>query len=517
MKVNEVVVSRLKIEHLRETLGVGVPSPRLSWQVKTEAQNWQQVAYEIIRPGRNGPMHESSGRIESGQSRFVPWPFEPLVSRQRISLKVRVWGNDGSESAWSDPLRVEMGLLAPDDWSAQFITPAWAEDTSQANPAPYLRHEFSLRDTPVSARLYITALGVYEAEINGRRVGDQLLAPGWTVYDKRLRYQTFDVTEVLSAGTNAIGAIVADGWYRGRFGFAGGRRNIWGDRLALLAQLEVTYADGSSERIITDGSWQATTGPIQMACLYDGERYDARLEQPGWSKPGFAAASWSAVASIEQDLSVLIAPPGPPVRRQETLAPVTISQSPAGKTLIDFGQNLVGWLRIRVQREAGQTITLRHAEVLENEELGTRPLRIAEATDTYTLRGDGVEVWEPRFTFHGFRYAEISGWPGELKADDIEAVVVHSDMERAGWFECSDPLVNRLHENVVWGMRGNFLDVPTDCPQRDERLGWTTGVCPNRRLHLRRGRFPLLLAGRPGSGSDERGRRRAANRAQHPG
>ena len=448
--------------------------PRLSWQILTDSKNWRQAAYEIAYfDGEGAPLAET-GRIEADQSIFVPWPFAPLKARQRVSLSVRVWGEDGGESAWSDPLPVEMGLLDPDDWVAQFVSPAWSEDTSQVNPAPYLRREFNLRDSPISqARLYITALGVYEAEINGQRVGDQILAPGWTVYDKRLRYQTFDVTELLTPGANAIGAILADGWYRGRFGFMGGRRNIWGDRLALLAQLEVTYADGSSEQTITDDSWQAATGPIQMACIYDGERYDARLEQPGWSRPGFAAADWTAVEPFEQDLDVLIAPPGPPARCQETLAPVAISQSPAGKTLVDFGQNLVGWLRLRVQGERGQTITLRHAEVLENEELGTRPLRIAEATDTYTLKGDGVEVWEPRFTFHGFRYAEVSGWPGELKAEDIAAVVVHSDMERIGWFTCSDPLLNRLHDNVVWGMRGNFLDVPTDCPQRDERLGWT--------------------------------------------
>jgi alpha-L-rhamnosidase len=291
--------------------------------------------------------------------------------------------------------------------------------------------------------------------------------------DQRVRYQTFDVTGMLQPGQNVIGAVLGDGWYRGRLGFEGGRRNIWGERLALLAQLEVHYADGSSERMITDDRWRAATGPILMNSIYDGETYDARLEHPGWSSAGFDDSSWTNVRSIEWNMDALVAPVGPPVRRTETLPPVSITRSPTGKTLVDFGQNLVGRLCIRVQGDAGQTVTLRHAEVLEDGELGVRPLRLAAATDRYTLRGGNVEIWEPRFTFHGFRYAEVTGWPGELQPDDIRAAVLHSDMERTGWFESSDPLLNRLHENVLWSMRGNFLDVPTDCPQRDERLGWT--------------------------------------------
>jgi alpha-L-rhamnosidase len=266
---------------------------------------------------------------------------------------------------------------------------------------------------------------------------------------------------------------LGDGWFRGRLGFGGGRRNIYGERLALLVQLEVQYTDGSRETIVTDKEWRAATGPILTNSLYDGETYDARLEHPGWSLPGFDDSSWGNVHELKWDLKTLIAPLGPPVRRTEKIAPIAVTPSPSGKTIVDFGQNLVGRLAIKVKGPAGQTLTLRHAEVLENGELGTRPLRMAEATDRYTLRGGGAEIWEPRFTFHGFRYAQVSGWPGELQLDDLEAVVLHSDMERTGWFECSDPLLNRLHKNVVWGMRGNFLDVPTDCPQRDERLGWT--------------------------------------------
>ena len=469
----QVTISSLQIEHLRETLGIGTDRPRLSWIVETSHQNWRQAAYEIERSNADGQVQGQTGRVESSQSVLVAWPFDALQSRQQASLRVRVWGVDGSASGWSEPVSLAAGLLDPADWEAKFISPAWDEDTTRSNPAPYLRREFDIRPGMKIAQLYITSLGVYEAQINGSVVGDHVLSPGWTAYDRRLRYQTFDVTGMLREGPNAIGAILGDGWYRGRIGFGGGKRNIWGKHLALLAQLEIQYANGSRELMITDESWQAASGPLLMNSIYDGETYDARLEQPGWSSPGFEAAGWSNVHRLEWDLNTLEAPVGPPVRHMERINPVSITQSPSGRTILDFGQNLVGRLHITVQGPAGQTITLRHAEVLENGELCTRPLRFAAATDRYTLRGDGVETWEPRFTFHGFRYAEIDGWPGEFDPSEIWAVVLHSDMERTGWFECSDPLLNRLHENVVWSMRGNFLDIPTDCPQRDERLGWT--------------------------------------------
>ena len=465
----------LQVEHFREPIGIGIAEPRLSWKIETIAQNWFQSAYELEAYDESGKLKNQSGRIESDQSVLVAWPFPPLASRKRLYICVRVWGKDGSISDWSEPVAIETGLLSASDWSARFISPDWQEDTTKSNPSPYLRREFDLRADIKSARLYITALGLYEAEINGQVVGDLVFSPGWTVYDERLRYQTFDVTTLLKEGKNAIGAILGDGWFRGRLGFAGGQRNIYGERLALLAQLEVQYTDGTSERIVTDDSqaWRASTGPILMNSIYDGETYDARLEHSGWTLPGFDDSGWSGVRSVDWDLKTLEAPLNPPVRRIETVAPISITKSPSGKTLVDFGQNLVGRLSIKIKGSAGQTITLRHAEVLEDGELGTRPLRFAKATDQYTLRGDESETWEPRFTFHGFRYVEVNDWPGELNLDDLSAVVLHSDMERTGWFECSDELLNQLHQNIVWGMRGNFLDVPTDCPQRDERLGWT--------------------------------------------
>jgi alpha-L-rhamnosidase len=398
------------------------------------------------------------------------------MSRERRLVRVRTWGSDNEPSTWSELIPVETGLLQADDWKAYFITPDWDEDITQPQPLPFLRREFDVSPGVSQARLYVTALGVYEAQINGTTVGDHVLPPGWTSYHHRLRYQTYDVTELLHPGRNAIGAILGDGWFRGRLGYHGGRRNIYGDRLALLAQLEVEYVGGSTRHILTDGDWRATTGPLLASDIYDGETYDARLELPGWSASGYDDRNWSGVRLLPRNLDTLVAPTGPPVRRIEQVSPVAITTSTSGRTIVDFGQNLVGRLRIGVRGEAGRTITLRHAEILEDGELCTRPLRFAKATDRYTLQGGKLETWEPRFTFHGFRYAELEGWPGELHAADIRAVVCHSDMERTGWFECSDPLVNRLHENVVWSMRGNFLDVPTDCPQRDERLGWTGDI-----------------------------------------
>jgi alpha-L-rhamnosidase len=413
--------------------------------------------------------------VESGESVLVPWEAPPLGSRERRAVRVRVWGPDGDgPSPWSEEAVVEAGLLEPEDWTALLVAPAGEDERPVDGPARLLRREFALRDSVRSARLYATAHGVYEVELNGVRVGDHALAPGWTSYAHRLRYQTFDVTALLRPGANAIGAQLADGWFRGRVGFDGGVAKHYGERVALLAQLEVTYEDGTTERVVTDGDWRSAEGPVTAASLYDGEAYDAREERDGWSSPGYGATGWSPVAPAAFDAARLVAPAGPPVRCTQVLEPVAVTTSPSGTTILDFGQNLVGRLRIRVAGEAGRTITLRHAEVLQDGELCVRPLRRARATDTYVLRGRGEEeAWEPRFTFHGFRYAEVAGWPGEIAPGAITAAVLHTDMERTGWFSCSDPLVDRLHDNVVWSMRGNFLDVPTDCPQRDERLGWT--------------------------------------------
>jgi alpha-L-rhamnosidase len=470
--VSDLTVQPVTVEHHRDPFGIGETTPRLSWVTRTEQRDWRQAAYELEIEPEDGEAW-SSGRVDSAEQVLVPWGAPPLSSRERRNARVRVWGAGAAEpSAWSEDVVVEAGLVEPSDWTAQLVQPVLPDDVDE--PVALLRREFVL-DKPVTrARLYATAHGVYEAELNGAVVGDQVLAPGWTSYRHRLRYQSFDVTAFLTEGTNAIGVELADGWYRGYLGFTG-KRGIYGDRTGLFLQLEVEHPDGSRTVVGTDDGWCATTtGPLTRAGLYKGETVDFRRELPGWSQASFDDAAWTPVEVGSLDVGRLVAPTGPPVRRTQAVPVREISTSPTGKTLVDFGQNLVGRIRFALpDGPAGTEITVRHAEVLEHGELGTRPLRAADATDVIVLDGKGPRTWEPRFTFHGFRYAEVTGWPGELTADALEAVVVHTDLRRTGTFTCSDPDVTRLHENVVWGMRGNFLDVPTDCPQRDERLGWT--------------------------------------------
>jgi alpha-L-rhamnosidase len=460
----ETSVEPVRFEHHRAALGIGEDEPRLSWRVRTRAPGWQQASYEVRASGAV----TGNVSVHSGESVLAPWPFAPLRSRERVAVQVRVTGTDGSRSPWSPPATAETGLLHADDWTARFISAGWDEDPQQDQPAVELRREFVMRSGAESARLYTSALGVYEASLNGTVVGDLVLAPGWTAYASRLRYQTYDVTGLIREGSNTLAAVLGDGWYRGRIGYDGKARAVYGDRLAWLAQLEVRYADGTVQTVATDadGRWGSATGPIRTSSIYDGETYDARMRPE----------DWRPVRVEPREPTTLTAPTSPPVRRIEEVAPVAISTSPSGKTLVDFGQNLVGRIRFTVQGEAGREITLRHAEILQDGELATGPLRTARATDRYILRGGEPETYEPRFTFHGFRYAEVTGWPGDLRPDALRAIVIHSDLERTGYFTCSDELVNRLHENVVWGMRGNFLDVPTDCPQRDERLGWTGDI-----------------------------------------
>jgi alpha-L-rhamnosidase len=466
-----VQIEGVRIEHHRDALGIGEIQPRLSWSVRAPA-GWAQRAYEIEVVDPDTGEAWSSGRIADADSRLRCWPADPLRSRDRRAVRVRVWGSAaGPPSPWSAPAALEAGLLQAADWIARWVSPAPAAPAS-ASPVFLLRRDFAVGKPVRWARVYATAHGVYELELNGQRVGSQVLAPGWTSYHHRLRYQTYDVTGQLREGANVIGAYLADGWFRGRIGFQG-VRNLYGDRTALLLQLEVGYGDGTAETIVTDTGWCAALSPIITADLYDGETYDARLERPGWCEPGYARAGWRPVELLEEKPASLVAPTGPPVGATQTLKPVSVRIKPSGRMLLDFGQNISGRLRIRVNGQAGERVTLRHAEVLEDGELGTRPLRTARATDTYVLRGGAAERWEPRFTTHGFRYAEVDGWPGKHGQADITAVVYHSDLERTGWFDSSNGLLNQLHENVVWSMRGNFADIPTDCPQRDERLGWT--------------------------------------------
>jgi alpha-L-rhamnosidase len=457
--------------HQSGRLGAGEPRPRISWTVPEAYRGYVQrgVRLEVTILSPDGAVDTLVHEIEGPDQVLVNWPARPLRSREAAAVRVQlfdgnVWG------AWSAPGRVEIGLLEPVDWVAAFVGPAGVPG-DPARPPGRVRTEFALSAAVRRARLYISAHGLAEAEINGRRVGNEELTPGWTSYRHRLRYATFDVTEHLAPGRNALGVWLGDGWWRGRLGFGGGVNRFYGDRLAALVQLEVMCEDGTSVVVASDGTWTAGPGPIVSSDLYDGERFDGRRDDPSWSRPGGGSREWTPVAVRPIDVP-LVAPSGPPVRCVEELLPAALTHKGNGRWIVDFGQNHSGRLRLRVHGTRGQEIRLRHAEVMQDGELCVEPLRTAEATDVLVL-GDGPIEWEPRFTVHGYRFAEIAGWIGVLKTGDVVSRVIHTDLTRRGWFRSSEPLVNRLHENVVWSFRSNAVDVPTDCPQRDERLGWT--------------------------------------------
>jgi alpha-L-rhamnosidase len=448
-------LTHVRFEHHPNGLGLGTGRPRISWYLEGEGR-LEPSGYEVERTETG----ERAAVEEYGQV-LVAWPFEPLASRERAEIRVRAKCTEGW-TPWSEPATAEAALLGREDWTARFVSPRHAGAIGQ--PAPCVRGSFEVNGPVAAARLYSTALGVYEAHLNNKRVGEDVLAPGWTSYQRRLAYQVYDVTGLLVEGTNFLAALLGNGWYRGQLTWE--KRRFYGERLAFLAQLEVTYRDGRREIAGTGASWQAGDSSVLSDDIYDGQVTDLRA----------GAGPWGPVDVVDWDMATLFPAEAPPVRKLMTLPVQQWLTSPSGKKIADFGQNLVGWVRVRATGgRAGQEVTLRHAEVLEAGELATRPLRKARATDSYFLAGEQAEVLEPAFTFHGFRYAEISGVDEEQLAG-VEAVVVGSDLERTGWFESSDPQLDRLHENVVWSMRGNFVSVPTDCPQRDERLGWTGDI-----------------------------------------
>jgi alpha-L-rhamnosidase len=357
--------------------------------------------------------------------------------------------------------------------AAVFITPTFPAG-EEGHPAPYFRRAFVSPEGVVRATLRITAVGLVEPWLNGKRVGDEVLAPGWTSYRHRLAVSTYDVTETVVVGENVLGAIIGEGWALGRLGWEE-RRNHYSDRPALWAELRLEYANHVAT-ISSDESFRASTGAIRSSSIYDGELVDARMDPVGWNAAGFDDSDWHSVETFDWPVDALVEPIAPPIRRIEELVPVSIGKSANGGSIVDFGQNISGWVRFTVKAAPGDTLTVRHAETLTGGAIDVETIRTAKATDIYIASGEGTETFEPRFTFHGFRYAEIDGWPAELQTDDVRAIVVHSDMKRTGWLETSNELLNRLHSNAVWSMRDNFVGVPTDCPQRDERLGWTGDI-----------------------------------------
>ncbi|MEI8040575.1 MAG: glycoside hydrolase family 78 protein [Verrucomicrobiota bacterium] len=518
----------LRCEYLVNPVGLDERRPRLSWLIESAQRGGKQTAYQVLvasdreRLGKDRGDLWNSGKVRGSDTTGIVYAGKALKSRQRCFWKVRVWDQDGKASAWSEPASWSMGLVKPEDWKAEYIS---FQDKSPVHKlkeplflpaAQQYRKEFPAAGQVRRATIYSTALGIYELHLNGQRVGDAWFAPGWSDYHQRAYYNTFDVTSMVRQGANALGAWVADGWYSGYIGFGlltgigteGIGRYTYGKTPALMVQLEIEFADGSRQVIVTDSSWKVSgKGPVQEADFLMGERYDARREMAGWASPGFDDSGWawailaqdngSAAATFREfrnpgpggklkiegrpvDLRFSRPPnleafPGLPVRMIEEIKPVAITSPTNGVHIFNLGQNFAGVVRLKVKGPAGTQVRLRYGEMLHPDgRLMTENLRKARATDFYVLRGDSDgEVYMPRFTFHGFQYVELTGYPGEPGLEAITGVVLHSDTPMASGFECSDPVVNRLFRNVVWTQRANFLDLPTDCPQRDERFGWT--------------------------------------------
>jgi alpha-L-rhamnosidase len=464
----------LTCEYHTNPIGIDVQQPRLSWKIISNEENMLQTAYEIKVTDQAGKGTEiwNSGKVASNQSVNVEYKGPALKSMQRVYWQVRIWDQKGRPTAWSTPAYWEMGILSPDEWKASWITLGSEKSVKGSKPCQYFRKEFAAAKTIKSARVYVTSQGLYQLFLNGKKVGKDLFTPGWTSYKTRIQYQTYDVTSLLQQ-KNALGAILGDGWFRGNIGWSSGN-GYYGSKLAFLAMLQITYSDGTSETIVTDQSWKVSNGPITESDIYNGETYDARKEMPGWDASGFNDAGWEKATVVDQSKKMLIAPQGVPVKANEEIKPLKMIVTPKGETVYDMGQNMVGWIRIKVQGKKGDQVTLKFAEVLDKTgNFYTDNLRNAKCTDHFILNGSGVEVFEPHFTFHGFRFVKIEGLSSPVALDQLTGVVIYSDMKKTGEFTCSDPMINQLQRNIQWGQKGNFLDVPTDCPQRDERLGWT--------------------------------------------
>ncbi len=479
MKDSHLDIKNLRTELKTNPVGIDRVSPRLSWEVLSEQRGTVQTFYQVICSGEKDfsetaeKLLWNSGKTESDQSTHIYYTGPALTKGQRVFWKVKVWDNKGNESDWSETAFWQSGLIDNKEWVAKWIEPDISEDVSHSTPSPYLRKEFNCDKTIEKATVYITSHGLFELNLNGEKVSDELFTPGWTSYQHRLQYKAFDVTEIIQNGNNAMGVILGDGWYRGYFVWEG-NKNLYGDKLALLLQLEITYTDGSTAIVCSDESWKSSTVAILCSDIYNGEHYNAELEINDWNKAGFNDAKWSGVTLKDFGVDNIVPSEGAPVRITEEITPIEKIITPKGELVFDLGQNIAGWVRFTLKGKKGDKITLNHAEVLDQEgNFYVENLREAKAEDSYIFKGNDLETWEPRFTFHGFRYIMISDYLGTVECNDLTGCVVHSDMTPTGNFECSNDLINRLQKNIQWGLRDNFLDVPTDCPQRDERLGWT--------------------------------------------
>ncbi len=471
---------------------IDIQEPRLSWELLSDVRGQVQSAYQILVASSPTLLTDkkadmwNTGKVLSNETNQIVYAGEPLSSRDICYWKIRSWDKNGEAGSWSKVASWEMGFLQNTDWQAEWIgndlTAHGKGDVYHLPPAPFFRKETEIKSKVKKARLYVTSLGIFEFEINGERVGNDYFAPGWTDYDKRVYYQTYDVTNMVKRGTNAFGAIIADGWYAGYLGYAllvqnPVVRGFYGEFPKLKAQIEIEYSNGETEIIISDKSWKTNHGPIVEADFLNGETYNANLEFDNWSRSGFDDASWE-YATVYNDKTDLIIEcyPGNPVQVHSEIKPISVKPTDDGKYIFDMGQNFAGIVRLNnIKGNKGDTILIRFGEMLHpNGRLMTENLRRARATATYIMKGDtSGETWSPKFTFFGFQYVEISGLSSLPDIDAITGLVLTTMAPDAGFIETDNELVNQLYSNIVWTQRSNFLDIPTDCPQRDERLGWT--------------------------------------------
>lgn len=467
-----IVADEPRCEGRVDPVGLGESCPRFSWTVLDGRQAAFRI--QVSRQGSELPAADlwDSGWVESGRCTGVDYEGTPLRSRDRAHWRVLLRDPSGAETA-SDGARFEMGLLDDADWSARWIGfPHPDPPTDRHWPCPFLRAEVVIPDTVRSARLFATAVGLYRLFVNGVEVSDDALRPGWTDYHRRIQHQTYDVTNLVRQGANAVGAILGPGWACGHVGTEG-RRQVWADHPQLLAQLEVELDDGEVVALGTGPGWGARFGPLLGSDMHVGETYDARRELDGWAEPGTGSEGWSQALAAPTPAGRVVPQVGPSVRPVRVMRPVSVWNIGFNRAVVDLGQNIAGRVRLTVEAPEGTEIVLHHGEMLNPDGSVYRSnLRRAFAEDRYICRGGGTEIYEPSFTIHGFRYVEVWGLPDFIRDENIAGVVLHTEIDETSWFESGSPMLDRLDQAIRWTFRGNFVDVPTDCPQRDERLGW---------------------------------------------
>lgn len=472
-----IIPENLRCEYRIDPLGIDVQNPRLSWILNSDQRGQKQTAYHIMVAGSKENLQADkgdlwdSGKVESDQAIHIVYSGNELKSRMRCYWKVRVWDKEGKPSNWSERAFWTMGLLDPADWKAQWI----GYDVPSAS---LLRKSFIL-DKPIrESFVYICGLGYYELSINGEKISDHVLDPAQTDYEQRVFYVTYDVTKNVKQGTNALGVILGNGFYNQTV--VNDKKYGWGDVIygkpRLILQMHIIFTDGSETIVLSDETWKGSSSPILSNNVYAGEVYDARLEIPGWSTPDFDDSQWGRVQIIEGPGGKLLSQNLPPIKRMKTIKPVNLTNPKPGIYVYDMGQNFAGWAKLKLKLTKGTTIQLRFAETIDKESMidpastGVFATHVVQ-TDSYTCKGNEFEIWEPRFTYHGFRYVEMTGYPGKPTIENLEGIVIHTAVEKTGFFECSDSMLNRIHQTALWTEVSNLHCVPTDCPAR-ERCGW---------------------------------------------